>query len=419
VKVLYVGRIFSGLESSLVNRTWSPTGVPTIHKVIERLDRDTNLHLIFADKDDTRLWRESGDRDITVEGLRAPVRVLAGSAALSFGGPFKGWLREFRQTFAVLSVARKLQPDIIYVDHGNAIAGAVLARFFGWPLVFRIMGVYPAMWTALRSGRIANRVLRWAYRSPFALVICTEDGSGGPAWLKQAIRPGVRTEVLLNGVDVLADDAPVNLPAIPPGRLVVLYVGKLEVAKGCGTFMTGFIAAQREAPGKLHALVIGAGREGDCLKRQAQEAGAAEAVTFLERVPHREILAIQKSADVYVSLNRLGNLSNANLEAMRMGACMVMPDYLPDVGVNDPTKRLLPEQSYLRIRDPDAVDDLAALLLKLLNDSDLRRTTSEAMKAVATRLLTTWDDRVDREVKMLFALAPGAPPDKPAETHFS
>jgi glycosyltransferase involved in cell wall biosynthesis len=189
------------------------------------------------------------------------------------------------------------------------------------------------------------------------------------------------------------------------------------VAKGCDTFMTGFIAAQERAPGKLHALVIGAGSEGDRLKWQVQEAGAADAVTFLERVLHREILAIQKYADVYVSLNRLGNLSNANLEAMRMGACMVMPNYLPDVGANDPTKRLLPKQSYLRIRDPDAVDDLAAMLLKLLNNPDLRRTTSEAMKAAATRLLTTWDDRVDREVRMLFAQTRTAPPDKPSETH--
>ena len=38
MKILYVTRLFSGLESSFINGTWDPTGVPTIYKVIKELD---------------------------------------------------------------------------------------------------------------------------------------------------------------------------------------------------------------------------------------------------------------------------------------------------------------------------------------------------------------------------------------------
>ena len=61
MKILYVGRLFSGLESSLISGEWSPTGFPTIYRVIERLDRDFDLRLILADKDDARLWKNKSD----------------------------------------------------------------------------------------------------------------------------------------------------------------------------------------------------------------------------------------------------------------------------------------------------------------------------------------------------------------------
>ncbi len=37
-KILYVCRLFNGLETSVKSRKWNPTGVPTIYKIIETLD---------------------------------------------------------------------------------------------------------------------------------------------------------------------------------------------------------------------------------------------------------------------------------------------------------------------------------------------------------------------------------------------
>ena len=44
LKVLYVCRLFSGLEESINNRRWRPTGVPTIYRVIDKLKKNKKLH---------------------------------------------------------------------------------------------------------------------------------------------------------------------------------------------------------------------------------------------------------------------------------------------------------------------------------------------------------------------------------------
>ena len=39
MKIFYLCRIFNGLVSSIKSEKWQPTGVPTIYKMIEKLDK--------------------------------------------------------------------------------------------------------------------------------------------------------------------------------------------------------------------------------------------------------------------------------------------------------------------------------------------------------------------------------------------
>ena len=45
--------------------------------------------------------------------------------------------------------------------------------------------------------------------------------------------------------------------------------------------------------------------------------------TFINRLPHEFVFNAHQISDIYVSLNRYGNLSNANLEAMKFGQAMI------------------------------------------------------------------------------------------------
>ena len=48
------------------------------------------------------------------------------------------------------------------------------------------------------------------------------------------------------------------------------------------------------------------------------------------------------AADIYVSTNMYGNLSNANLEALSAGACLVLPTSEPSLPLDTVTDRLIP-----------------------------------------------------------------------------
>ena len=42
MRILYVVRLFSGLEDGLIERAWRPRGVPTIYRMVEALDRSAH-----------------------------------------------------------------------------------------------------------------------------------------------------------------------------------------------------------------------------------------------------------------------------------------------------------------------------------------------------------------------------------------
>ena len=49
MKILYICRVFSGLSNS-IKEEWKPTGVPTIYKIIEKIDSlNVSSKFVFTD----------------------------------------------------------------------------------------------------------------------------------------------------------------------------------------------------------------------------------------------------------------------------------------------------------------------------------------------------------------------------------
>lgn len=410
MKVLYVARLFSGLETSLLNRRWQPTGVPTIYKMIEALDQEARpLELLLVKLFGHSAWDKSEDTSFTLDGLQARVSVLAGTEAIpAFAGHLRGIASHVRHLWKILAACRRFRPDVVYIDHGNVWAAGLLARLLRQPVLFRVMGVYPAMRHALNGFRPAHILLRWCYRAPYAAVICTQDGSGIEPWLAQALRPDVPCYSMINGADLpQAGILPEALAGLPPNRKVVLFLGKIEDTKGCDEFLAAFLKARAESPGLLHAVMIGTGSRLAALRSQAAEADAGQEITFIERLPHDQVMAALQRADIYVSLNRFGNMSNANLEAMRSGCCMVFPAAQPKTAVDLVTDRLIPADAVWRIPATSDVPALAAALQILARDDQRRSAMRQAVKAAADRFLTDWNTRIRREMDILRAVAAG------------
>lgn len=423
MRVLYVARLFSGLESSLARGEWAPTGVPTIYKLIERLDKQAAaLRVVLAQKDGHTTWAHARPRDVEMSGLRARVRVLPGAARFAPLPRFlAAALRELAHLAAIVRAVAAFRPDLVYVDHGNVWQGGLLARFWRVPVVFRVMGVYPFMRAALDGAGPAGALARWLYRSPFAAVVCTQDGSGAERWLDRALDPAVPRALLLNGIDPppAAGRVPAELANLSAQAVVVASVGKLEPEKGALPFIRAFLEAAGREP-RLHALVVGTGSERDAVAALVARAGAAARVTMVDRLAHADVMAALGRADIYVSLNRLGNLSNANLEAMRTGIATIIPRAQPDTGIDVATDALFPPDALWRIDGTDDREGLVAALLALAADPAGRARRAALVRAAAERFAWTWQARLDAECAILEAVAARRLPPgthRPAKEH--
>ncbi len=407
MKVLFVTRLFSGLESSARSCKWQPTGVPTIYKIIEKIvNSPIQLTLIWTAKDIYSSWNEKNNLKLDIDGLNADVYAVSGMKQYPkfFGYKLRFIFRELKHIFFTVRMYRKLQPDLIYIDNANVYVGALLSRFTSTPVVFRVMGVYPSMKEVLTSNRLIHKLMFWCYSSPFHSVICTQDGSGVEQWLGSAIRDTVPTHVLINGVDLIPKNTKSNIfSEINFSKTVFLFVGKLTAAKGVLEFLKGFIALQEKYPGKVHALIIGAGELSGELDQLIKINNIENDVTIMSHLSHGEIMEAYKVSDVYVSLNRFGNLSVANLEAMKSGMCVVFPKSQLDCSVDLTTDELIPVDSAVRINSTDDIIGLTKALEYLYLNPGQRDKYRIKMAKVAA-FIPSWNERIENEFNILTQL---------------
>jgi hypothetical protein len=106
-----------------------------------------------------------------------------------------------------------------------------------------------------------------------------------------------------------------------------------------------------------------------------------------------------------VSLNHLGNLSNANLEAMAAGKCMIILDADPKTHTDMETARLIPEGAAVRIGREEMAKNLARALESLLDEPGKIESHAAAAERLGRELLQPWDRRIETETDLICHLA--------------
>lgn len=394
MRILITVRLASGLRDSIVTGKWQPSGSPAIYKLIEGLQTSGHdVQLLLLDRQ-REAAAESGL--IQLAGLDIPAWRLESPTVLQLlPRRLANVMIELSETLQVWRAARSFVPAAIYLDRSLLWPAGLLARFGQWPVVWRVLGVSPNLQEAWTGTRLIHIVMRWLMRAPFATVICSRDGSGGDVWLQRLLAPATPRVVLLNGVDQQAGDtsAAIDLPA---GKTIVSFLGRLDRLKNLKLFVAGFtkaIAKEKD----LHALIVGRGEE-EAWLRQRISASDGNSFTFLPGVPHSQMPALLARTDIYVSLNAMGNLSNANLEAIRAGRCMVLP--APDLhSARDvDTIEILPDDTALRISMTD--EALADALVRLHRAPAERQARASATAKVGAQM-KDWQDRICQEIGLI------------------
>lgn len=263
---------------------------------------------------------------------------------------------EFSPTafFRLLGILRQNRVDILHFNTPTPVmAGGFAARLTGVSAVVASRRVNFPLKTRLSSLKYNLLVDRVFTVSTSILNTLVQGG----------VRPGL-IETIYEGVDLDWIDSlttDFRLPAKP--GIVLGTVAHLSREKGHGTLLE----AARLLAGRglsFHLVLVGEGRLRETLQTMARQFGLADRVTFTGFRQDSE--ALMRQFDVFCLPSLSEGLSSAILAAMASGQPVVSTRVggIPELVQEGETGYLV---------SPDAPEELADALARLIGDGELRR----------------------------------------------
>ena len=184
--------------------------------------------------------------------------------------------------------------------------------------------------------------------------------------------------------------------SLPPDHLIVGFVGRLVPYKGLDVLIDALAAT----PG-VSCLIAGDGRERVALVAAANAKGVAQRMRFLGEVSEEDRLALLHACDVFVlpSINSAEAFGIAQVEAQFCGLPVIATDLL--TGVTDVTRN---GETGIVV-EPGQASALAAAIMRLKSDGELRRRMGDAGRARAQALYSV--SALRERLLALYALVAG------------
>ena len=404
MKIFFALRLYTGLEKSMESSVWSPTGIPTIYKLLEAIDQKHQiivflLHKIPTENQYTK-YKQQNDKIVKFEQFKEPFNVISSLGKKS--NKIVRFLNEIIHCIKIIFNIKKESPDLIYFDHSNIWTAGIVSRIFNIPVVVRLLGIYPYI-NALSNKRLTinQYILRWSYKGPYSLVVNTNDGSGKNNDVIKLLNNNTDYKLLLNGVDQIKNKQVNNLKDklnIVEGSVVCLFIGKLEIYKGCITFVQAVINALQKGI-EVHGIMIGEGSQSTEIINIINKSKFKSNFSLIGNINHNDIFNYHQISDLYISLNHLGNLSNTNLEAVKFGQVIILPKKLFTDTDGEDTK-LLGEDNILWIENPNDVEGIVNYMQNIHLDKNYLNKYKKNILNVA-KLIPSWDERINKEIKLL------------------
>jgi len=241
----------------------------------------------------------------------------------------------------------------------------------GW-LVWRVLGKKISLWYA--HGAVSAS-LRMAEKMTDVVFTSTASGFRIRSAKVRIVGQGIDTDHF----------APPTYVGVPIARLEnplpkIIIIGRLSPAKDQATLIPA-LALLVKAGEQFDAVIIGsAGREeqesyAQSLYRMVDEKNLGKFVRFTGGVPHKDILAYLRQADIFVNPGLTGSLDKAGLEAMATG--------LPVLTCNEAYEGVLGDYRGLLMFEKKNPDDLAKKLMALMRmDAASRLHLRQSMRSM-------------------------------------
>lgn len=284
-------------------------------------------------------------------------------AKIRFVGIFIFWIN-------IVRTIRKISPDIV---HAQSLISGMPAlssnRLLKIPYVVYGRGsdVYLPNWFTRVT---INKVLKNAS----AVIALTEH-------MKITMQTMYKRDVVVvpNGISPVRDAGRERKKGDPTKR--ILFVGRLHPIKGTQYLLNAMSRVHKEIP-DARLILVGDGEEREVLEGLTESLGLRKCVGFTGKIPHKKVQYFMNQAEVFVLPSLSEGFPVTILEAMACGLPIVATRVggIPDI-IEDKIN------GYLV--DPKDQDQMADVLLKLLQDEELRKNISSNNRIKAEKY--TWD----------------------------
>ncbi len=320
--------------------------------------------------------------------LLEPIRVLRAWLRArrmnSYGKARRLWLRDLLRD-PTPNRARRFGQALVLADELPADVHRLHAHFLHTPAsVARYAAALRGLaWSGSAHAKDIWTTPEWEKREKLAscewLVTCTATNRDHLA----ALAPAGRVELVYHGLDLARFPPPQDARAARDGGdaahpVRILSVGRLIGKKGTDVLLEALAAV---APGLHWRLVhVGGGPLRHALERRARALGIGERVAWRGALPHDELLAEYRAADLFALACRVARdgdrdgLPNVLAEAQSQGLACVSTTVsaIPELIENGRTGLLVA---------PESAAELARALETLIADPARRRALGEAGRA--------------------------------------
>lgn len=261
------------------------------------------------------------------------------------------------------------------------------------------------------KGRIARWLNRRAYQRADVVVAVSEYTR--QALLSCGLQPR-DLRVILNGADgslfrpLPADEIEAlrdQDAVVAPEHRLLLTIGRVDWRKGQDLVIRAMPAILREQP-DVHYVLVGLPDRAPEMQQLARELGVADHVHFFGRQPTSRLAGYYNACDLFVMASRHtpdGDFEGFGIAAVEAALCgkpsLVTSDCgLVEAVVDGETGVVVP---------PEDVDAIAAQVIRLMGDDELRRTMGQrALERARAEL--TWRRRGGDYHELLSAVGGGA-----------
>jgi len=290
----------------------------------------------------------------------------------------------FSASRSIVDRVRAYRPDILlnYIIYPDGDAALRVAKALRVPLVVTAIGSDLNVIPDAICGWLTRRVLREAN---FTVTVSGD-------LLKTARRLGApveRSGAVLNGCDTSIfhprdrGEARTAL-GIPQDAEAVVYVGRLDMAKGLGELIAA-VASLRDTRPHLHTWIVGDGPARQQLEESIQTHGIGDRVTLTPACPTDKVALWMAASDLITLPSYREGCPNVVIEALASGR----PVVASDVG-----------------GIPELMDDRSGRLVPARDEGALSRALNEVLSqpwnaaAIASLHARSWGD-VSRDVEKI------------------